>query len=157
MSRSSDTASADVEVLFITSLCRAYMLPACEIRFTGEAASLLARVLCGERLLTVLRVGLTSRAWSSLNLCWVIKPDGCPAESRAAAPRLCADWSLRSWRCVRGDGGACSSVMRLGARDGIDSLVGLGIMGQSENSTFNYVQQGYRARHSSAEDVTAGG
>ena len=54
--------------------------------------------------------------------------DGC-AVVRAAAPRLCADCNLRRARWVRGDGGALISVTRCGARVGMESRVGLGILG----------------------------
>jgi hypothetical protein len=94
-------------------------------------ASLLARVLppAGERLLKTRRVGLASRPAKSRSLCCEISPGGGPeAEAlRAAAPKLCADWSLRSWRWARGEGGACRSVMDRpgasagrGSRDGLD-------------------------------------
>ena len=53
--------------------------------------------------------------------------DGC-AVVRAAAPRLCADCNLRRARCVRGDGGALISVARCGARVGMESRVGLGML-----------------------------
>lgn len=137
INRSKDIASAALEVLFNADLCRLSDMAVFAARFMGEGASLLARCLCGDRLETCLRVGEISRACRSRSLCWEIN-DGC-AGFLAAAPRLWADCSLRSARCVRGDGGAWSSVMRRdGARFGMDSLVGLGIVNMERANT-NYI------------------
>ncbi len=46
----------------------------------------------------------------------------------AFAPRLCADCSFLSARCVEGDGGGWSCMVARGGNAGIDSRVGLGIL-----------------------------
>ena len=46
----------------------------------------------------------------------------------AFAPRLCADCSFLSARCVEGDGGGWSCMVAGGGNEGIDSLVGLGML-----------------------------
>lgn len=118
--RSSETASAAADVVLIANRWRTAMAPALS-RLAGEVRSLLERYLpVGERLLTTRLVGLASRPWSSLNLAWLIRLaedvlEDRLEDNREAAPRLWADWSFRSWRWVRGEGGACNSVARLGA------------------------------------------
>lgn len=61
------------------------------------------------------------RCWEMSDVVWIpLNP--------AFAPNVCADWSLRKARWVRGDGGACSSMAIGAGIAGIDSFVGLGMV-----------------------------
>lgn len=116
-------------------------------------ASELALCLCGDRFRAWRRVGEMSLECTSRSLCWASTADeaGMPEMMPEmpetlvmlvkpvkpvmpailfAAPRLWADWSLRSVLCVRGVRGVGSSMPSDGGgnREGIASLVGLGIV-----------------------------
>lgn len=116
-------------------------------RFGGLAlplASELALCLWGDRLRAWRRVGEMSLECTSRSFCWVSTVDELLVILEAA-PRLCADWSLRKVLWVRGVRGLCSSTLSEDGvkKEGIVSLGGLGMFPLSvfafrENRSLNF-------------------
>lgn len=133
-------------------------------------ASELDLCLCGDRLRAWRRVGETSLECTSRSFCRASTADevGMPemmpdmpeilvmpvmAAILLAAPRLCADWSLRSVLCVRGVRGVGSSMPSDGGgkREGIVPLVGLGIVPLAFRDSRSSWSRFRRRRNSRAE------